>query len=45
MGAFKGHVFMSYSDVQEDVAQWFRHQPKVFFAGGYARLCICGAPI
>jgi hypothetical protein len=31
---FKGRIFMSDDNVQEAMVQWFRQQPKEFFADG-----------
>jgi len=32
------------NDVQVAVMQWFRQQPRDFFADGYSDICISGTP-
>jgi len=45
MKALRGHAFILDNDVQVAVMQWFRQQPRDFFAGGYADICISGTPV
>jgi len=45
MKALRGHAFILDNDVQVAVVQWFRQQPRYFFADGYADICISGAPV
>jgi hypothetical protein len=41
----KGTTFTVDNDVQEIGVQWFRQQPKEFYAEGYAKLHTSDTPV
>jgi hypothetical protein len=45
MKALRGHAIILDNDVRVAVMQWFRQQPRDFFADGYADICISGTPV